>query len=539
MIFLHDDLCSFRRTCLVLVGTLIFFTLSSIVKPAAPVDQRPNILIILADDLGWSDISPYGGEIVTPNLHELADNGLRFTQFHNTSKCFPSRASLLTGLYAQQVGMSESPNSYLKNSVTLAEVLKSAGYSTYMVGKHHGLENPFERGFDRYFGLRDGATNHFNPGLPRQGEAVPAQKRPGERMWCIDRDCMRPYTPTSSNFYSTDTYTDKALEYLKTHEDSKTPFFLYISYQAPHDPLQAWPSDIAKYKGHYKDTGYENTAKARYERQKKLGLINHTFILPEPDYQPWKTLSSSDRLIEGQKMAVYAAMVDRMDYNIGRVVSELKSKDQLENTLILFASDNGASAEVVEIGNGEIGAIDRWTSLGRNWASVSNTPFRYFKNHSYQGGINTPLIAHWPNVIFDGGGVTEYVGHFIDIMATVVDISNADYPQKFNDQHIPKYEGNSLLSVFTGEKEKRIGPLFWEWRTGKAIRVGNWKLVSSASEDLNKDGEWELYDMLVDKTETTDLALKFPTVVKALVQTYETWWLRVKPKKSLDQNIRR
>ncbi len=534
MILSSHDLCCRRNTHLILIMALIFFSFAPTLKAVARDVQKPNILIILADDLGWSDISPYGGEIATPNLHDLADNGLKFTQFHNTSKCFPSRASLLTGLYAQQVGMSESPNSYLENSITLAEVLKSAGYSTYMVGKHHGLENPFDRGFDRYFGLRDGATNHFNPGLPRQGEAVPAQKRPGERIWCIDEDCLQPYTPTSMNFYSTDTYTDKALEYLRTHKDSETPFFLYISYQAPHDPLQAWPSDIAKYKGRYKDVGYEQTARARYERQKKLGLVNHTFKLPEPEYQPWNSLSSSDRLIEDQKMAVYAAMIDRMDHNIGRVVSELKSKEQLDNTLILFASDNGASAEVVEVGNGDIGAIDRWTSLGRNWASVSNTPFRYYKNHSYQGGINTPLIAHWPDVIFDGGRVTEYVGHFVDIMATVVDISSAHYPQKFNGQKIPTYEGTSLLSVFAGETENRVGPLFWEWRTGKAVRVGNWKLVSSSSEDLRKDGKWELYDMLVDKTETTDLASKFPTIVNELVQAYQTWRLRMRPENGLD-----
>jgi arylsulfatase len=486
--------------------------------------EQPNIVLILADDLGWSDIAPYGGEVQTPNLHLLAMQGLRFTQFHNTSKCGPSRASLLTGLYAQQVGMSTTTEAYLENSVTLAEVLKSAGYRTLMVGKYHGLDNPYDRGFDRYFGLRDGATNHFNPGHQRLGEVAPAQKKPGRRHWCIDSECMQPYTPSTANFYSTDTYTDKALEYLVEYKDEGKPFFLYVSYQAPHDPLQAWPKDIAKYRGQYSEAGYRAVAEKRYNKQKIMGLIDDSYKLPEPIHDNWDHLSPDEKDIEDQKMSVYAAMIDRMDQNIGRLIDQLSESGELDNTLILFASDNGSSAAVVELGDGEIGGMSRWASLGRNWANVSNVPFRYFKGHSYQGGINTPLIVHWPAVISEGGRITGFVGHFIDVMATIVDISSATYPKSYNGRAIPYYEGQSLLPVFRGHDSARAAPLFWEWRTGRAARRGNWKIVSSNSDETGGNGDWELYDMSVDKTEIQNLADEMPHIVEQLDSMYKDWW---------------
>ena len=486
--------------------------------------EQPNIVLILADDLGWSDIAPYGGEVQTPNLHFLAMQGLRFTQFHNTSKCGPSRASLLTGLYAQQVGMSTTTEAYLENSVTLAEVLRSAGYRTLMVGKYHGLDNPYDRGFDRYFGLRDGATNHFNPGHQRPGEVAPAQKKPGRRHWCIDSECMQPYTPPNADFYSTDTYTDKALEYLVEYKGERKPFFLYVSYQAPHDPLQAWPKDIAKYRGQYNEAGYRAIPRKRYERQKMMGLIDDSYKLPEPIHDNWDHLSPNEKDIEDQKMAVYAAMIDRMDQNIGRLIEQLSESGELENTLILFASDNGSSAAVVDLGDGEIGGMSRWVSLGRSWANVSNTPFRYFKGHSYQGGINTPLIVHWPAVINEGGRITGFVGHFIDVMATIVDISSATYPKSYNGRAIPDYEGQSLLPVFQGHDSARATPLFWEWRTGRAARSGDWKIVSSNSDETGGNGDWELYDMSVDKTETQNLADEMPHIIEQLDSMYKDWW---------------
>jgi arylsulfatase len=484
--------------------------------------QKPNIVVILADDLGWSDIAPYGGEIQTPNLQRLASNGLRFTQFHNASKCHTSRASLLTGLYAQQVGMSKS-KAYLQNSVTLAEVLKSAGYRTLMVGKHHGLDNPYDRGFDRYFGLRDGATNHFNPGYRRPDEPAPAQKRPGQRNWCIGSKCLQPYTPVNTMFYSTDAYTDKALEYLVEYNDESKPFFLYLSYQAPHDPLQAWPEDIAKYRGRYKEAGYRATIQKRYKSQAAIGLIDDSYQLSKPTHNDWNRLSPEEQDIEDQKMAVYAAMIDRMDQNIGRLLQQLTKSGKLDNTVIFFASDNGSSAEVVELGEGAIGAINRWTSLGPSWANVSNTPFRYFKGHSYQGGIVTPLIVYWPRVITDGGGISDFVGHFIDIMPTVLDIAETTYPKFQNDQVIPAYQGQSLVPIFRGIDLDRASPLFWDYRLGKALRSGNWKIVASSAEGIGGDGRWELYDMSVDKTETNNLADAMPHLVTELAALYDAW----------------
>ena len=354
--------------------------------------QKPNIVLILADDLGWSDIGCYGSEIETPNLDRLAENGIRFTQIYNTSKCFPSRAALLTGLYAQQVGYDQDWQGPIRNGVTLGEVLQAAGYRTLWSGKHHGIENPIDRGFDRYFGLRDGAANHFNPGLQREGEVKPAQKRP-DRVWIIDSAQFQPYTPPNSDFYTTDEFTNRALGWLDQYKDDSQPFFLYLSYTAPHDPLMAWPQDIKKYRGKYMD-GYQGTRVKRYAKQKEMGLLDNTYLLSDSDYQGWEQLSGAEQDQEDLKMAVYAAMIDRLDQNIGRIIDKIKEQKKLMNTLIIFLSDNGASAEVVNIeGVGEIGTLGRWTSLGSSWANVSNTPFRYYKNYSYEGGINTPMIV--------------------------------------------------------------------------------------------------------------------------------------------------
>jgi arylsulfatase A-like enzyme len=325
-----------RIRCLGVVGALAM--LAGCAGEVVPVDERPNVILILADDLGWSDISPYGAEIATPNLQRLADGGARFTNFHNTAKCFPSRATLLTGLYAQQVGM-DKKHGPIRNGVTLGEVLRPAGYRTYWSGKHHGTENPHTRGFDRYFGLRDGACNFFNPGEQRPGEGKPAQKRP-DRMFCIDTECYQPYTPPA-DFYTTDAFTDYALEWMEEDKDDERPFFLYLAYNAPHDPLQAWPEDIAKYKDRYKD-GYAAIRRERYERQKELGIIDGRFPLSEATHRDWDSLSEEERESEALTMAVYAAMIDRLDQNIGRVLAKLEELGEAENTIVMFASDNGA-----------------------------------------------------------------------------------------------------------------------------------------------------------------------------------------------------
>ncbi len=487
------------------------------------VPYRPNILMILADDLGWSDLGCYGGEIETPNLDRLAKNGVRFTQFHNTAKCFPSRACLLTGLYAQQCGMDKKPGEF-RNSATLGDVLRSAGYRTLASGKHHSTRNLFDMGFDRYFGLRDGACNYFNPGEQRPGEPVPGDKHPPggkKRVWCIDDKTFIPYTPKEKDFYTTDYFTKYALNYLEEYRYEDNPFFLYLAYNAPHDPLQAWPGDIKKYENRYND-GWERLREERYRRQQEIGIVDGNMPLSIPMYRNWSDLSKAERKTESRKMAVYAAMIDRMDQNIGKVLSKLEKLGKLDNTLILFASDNGCSAEmpIPKNSRGEIGSMSCWSSLGRNWANASNTPYRYFKNDSYEGGICTPFIAYWPKVIKNGSRITDYNGHFIDIMATIVDITGAEYPRELRGESIVPYEGESLLPVFKGKELPRKKPLFWHWRRGKAVMKENWKLVS-----MKKDGQdnWKLYNMEKDKTETTDLSAKYPELVSELKSLHDEW----------------
>ena len=492
-------------------------------KPwAAPADKRPNIVLILADDMGWSDLGSYGGEVDTPNLDGLAENGLRFTQFHNTAKCFPSRACLLTGVYAQQCGMDQR-HSHIRNAITLGEGLRAAGYRTLAAGKHHGLENLVDRGFDRYFGLRDGACNYFNPGFQRPGEGKPAQKQYGKRTWCIDDETLVPYTPEDPDFYTTDAFTDYALQYLDDYADEDKPFFLYLAYTAPHDPLMAWPRDIEKYENAYVE-GYEAIRQKRIENQKRLRLFDDRYPVSDPQHTAWDDLSEERRAEEARKMAVYAAMIDSMDQNIGRVLDKLRRQGRLDNTLVLFASDNGCSAEVVRLPDqtGPIGSMTRWTSLGGDWANVSNTPYRYFKNYSHQGGICTPFIAFWPAGLQGAKGRIDHsVAHFIDIMPTLLELAGGEYPATYNDQPITPVEGESLAPILRDEPFRRRRPLFWQWSRGKAVRDGKWKLVQWGQ-------EWELYDMDADRTETNNVAAEHPDVVERLAGLHDGWVERCK-----------
>jgi arylsulfatase A-like enzyme len=484
--------------------------------------SRPNIILICADDLGWSDIGCYGSEVQTPNLDKLGEGGMRFTKFHNTAKCFPSRACLLTGVYAQQNGYDKNFKEPLSNAVTLGEVLRTAGYRTLWSGKHHGVENPVTRGFDRYYGLKDGACNYFNPGDQRPGEGAPARKgKPGNktvRSWCIDSVMYNPYTPEEKDFYTTDYFTNYALNWLDEYKNEEKPFFLYLAYTAPHDPLMAWPEDIARYKGKYND-GYERIRLARYKKQLEMGLIDENYGLTESTYKNWNELEDSVRIEEIQKMEVYAAMIDRMDQNIGKILAKLKEVGKDENTLILFVSDNGASAEMVRIDDdyGEIGTMTRWTSLGEDWANVGNTPFRYFKNYSYEGGINTPLIAYWPNKI-KPETFSTFPGHFIDFMATFVDLTDAEYPDEFNSQQIIPMQGESLMPAFLGKNIQREKPIFWEWQNGQAAYHNNFKIVKHG---LNKP--FELYNLSVDPTETNNLATENPEKTQELEKLFLVW----------------
>ena len=485
-----------------------------------PKKEKPNIVLILADDLGWSDIGCYGSEVETPNLDWLAANGVRFTQMYNTAKCNPSRASLLTGLYAQQVGYGATYQQPLINGITLGELLKSSGYRTLWSGKHHGFDHPMDRGFDRYYGLKEGASNHFNPGQRRAGEAQPAQKRP-DRPFYEDRKLFQPYTPPS-DFYTTDYFTKYVLAWLDEYQSDPQPFFLYLAYTAPHDPLMAWPEDIEKYKGKYSE-GYEVIRQRRFEKQKKLGLIPKDASITASTHVAWSSLSDSLKQVEEQKMEVYAAMIDRMDQKIGEIIQKLRDQGKLDNTVFIFLSDNGASAEMVDIpGDGKIGTVGHWTSLGADWANVGNTPLRYYKNYSHEGGIKTPMIISWPKGLNNQNPILDFPAHLIDIMPTLGDLSGAKYPTEYGGKTILPMEGQSLLPAITGEIQNRTQPLFWEWSVGGAVRLGDWKLVR-----FGKNPEWELYHLESDPFEIENLANSYPEKVRELAQLFDQWKTKV------------
>jgi arylsulfatase len=479
---------------------------------ASAADERPNVLIILVDDMGFSDIGCFGGEIETPHLDALAREGARFTQAYDTSKCFPSRACLLTGAYAQQVGMHSAPGEIV-GGVTFGEVLRAAGYRTYWSGKHHGAENPVTRGFDRYYGLRDGACNHFNPGARRTGEPVPAQKR-ANRAWCIDAETLTPYTPPAG-FYSTDAFTDAALGFLDDARDDERPFLLYLAYTAPHDPLMAWPADIEAQRGRY-DAGWAELRARRFARQKELGLFASEVELPPAEFGDWAALSEAARAEEVRRMEVYAAMVACVDRNVGRVLARLAALGELEDTLVIFASDNGGSAEEVELGAGELGSATRWASVGGRWANVSNTPFRRFKNWSLEGGICTPLIVRWPGHVRVPGGFVRAPVHFVDVMPTLVEACGATYPAERAGAPVVPLPGESLVPLLAGVERPRAAPLYFHWGRGRALRDGRWKLVRHAD-------AWELYDLEVDRTELCDLAGEKPERLRSMIAQWEAW----------------
>lgn len=514
-----------RRRFLQLAGlSAASLTSSGLIAKAAPAPPRPNIVMILADDMGFSDLGCFGSEVPTPALDALATGGMRFTAIHNTAKCFPSRACLLTGVYAQQCGMARSFKK-ITNAVTLGEVLRPAGYRTLASGKHHSAESLFDRGFDHYWGLRDGCCNYFNPGLQRKGEPVPSQKR--KRTWCDDAKVSTPFTPADPNFYTTDAFTDKAIGWLKQYKNETKPFFLYLAYTAPHDPLMAPAADIAKYKGKY-DDGYAPIRAARWKKQQALGLFDATKCkLSKPEHRDWKSLSAKERKLESQRMEVYAAMIDRMDRNIGKLVKTLRDQGKLDNTLILFAADNGASPEVPRPRQNNraapIGSMARWESLHRDWANVCDTPFRKYKSSSYEGGICTPMIAYWPKGI-PAGKINRTTGHFVDILPTLAELAGASYPKTHNGQCVTPLQGTSLVPCFAGDALKRTAPLFFQWAAGRAVIDGQWKLVTHSK----GDSKWELYDLTADRTETTNLASAHPARVKKLREAWTVWYAACK-----------
>ncbi len=483
---------------------------------AAAAPRRPNIVVIMADDLGFSDIGCYGSEIATPNLDRLARGGLRFTQFYNTARCCPTRASLLTGLYPHQAGVGHmvanrgipAYQGYLNDRcVTLAEVLRSAGYRTAMSGKWHVGEDrphwPTDRGFEKYFGLISGGTNYW-------------RLDPGRKMALDDQ----PWTPPAEGFYITDAITDYAVKFIAQLGRGPEPFFLYVAYTAPHWPLHAHPSDIEKYRGKYMK-GWDQLRKERHARMIEMGIVDKRWPLtPRDERAPaWETVE--DRQARDLAMAVYAAQIDRMDQGIGRILAQIRQIGAEQNTLVMFLSDNGGCAEQVDRGIKGVppGPPDSFLSYGLPWANASNTPFRLYKHWVHEGGIATPCIVYCPSLVPQRGKLTHQVAHVIDIMPTCVELAGARYPEMHNGRPIHPMEGRSLTATFKAAA-LQSRKLFWEHEGNRAMRDGKWKLVSRFP------NAWELYDLEADRTELRDLAADMPERVARMVQEYEAWAAR-------------
>lgn len=496
-------------------------------SPAAAGTRRPpNVLLILADDMGYSDLGSYGSEIRTPNLDRLAKNGLRFTQFYNAARCCPTRASLLTGLYPHQAGVGHMlgnwrPPAYTNGlndrCVTVADLLREAGYRTYQVGKWHvggmgaragGGNFPLDRGFDRFYGTAGGG-NYFAP-----------------RPLFLDRKPVQP----GEGYYLTDALSDQAVRFLQEHgrDHAAQPFFLHLCYTAPHFPLHARPEDIARYRGKYRD-GWDAVRQRRFARQKELGIVDRRWKLSprDPVAQPWS--ETKDREEWDLRMAVHAAMVDCMDQGIGRVMEAVRKLGAEENTLVLFLSDNGASAEYLDSWpnparghrpGAETGSRESHRCIEVGWANAANTPFREHKMWAHEGGIATPLIAHWPKGIRGANRLTRSVGHVVDLMPTLLDVAGARYPATFQGRKLTPLEGRSLAPAFL-RNELPPRTLAWEHEGNRAIRRGDWKLVATYR------GPWQLYDLKKDRTETVNLAARHPEKVRELANLWQQWADRV------------
>lgn len=520
--------------------------------------KRPNILVILADDLGYSDIGCYGGEVKTPNLDRLAENGVRFTHFYNTSRSCPTRASLLTGLYPHQAGVGRMTfddnkpgyrGTMTHNGVTIAEVLKENNYNTAWVGKWHVAETPLRpdqrqwlahqvkhdefapkenypinRGFQDCYGTIYGVVDYFDPFSLIHGED--------------------PVESVPDDYYSTIALSDTAVAYVNKYAKSEKPFFMYLAYHSPHWPLHALPEDIKKYENRYK-CGWQKIREERYARQKAMKLFGDcdNFLSDRQFNDSWE--NNPDKEWDAYAMAVHAAMIDRMDQGIGKVLNALEKNGQLDNTLILFMSDNGCSNEdcqhysegendrpaetrdgrkIIYPREKEIlpGPETTYASVGAKWANVANTPFRFWKAKTYEGGICTPMIAHWPNGIkLEKGSINNSYCHVIDIMATCLDLSGAKYPKKYNGFDIQPYMGVSMKPIFEKGKLSNKRDLCFEHFNEKAlIDCDGWKIVQTAN---SKNNKWELYNLNIDRSEKTNLADKYPERVNNMIIRYIKW----------------
>ncbi len=495
--------------------------------------ERPNVLVILADDLGFSDLGCYGGEIETPNLDRLANGGLRFTQFYNTARCWPTRAALLTGYYAQQVRRDTIPGITSGGrgkrpawGRLLPEVLKPHGYRSYHSGKWHLDGMPLDSGFDRSYYLRD-QGRFFNPKVHYEDDRKLPPIRPG------------------TGYYATTAIADHAIRCLREHAEryAERPFFHYLAFTAPHFPLHALPEDIARYRQRYRK-GWDAIRAERWQRIRSMGIVTADLSAVErdvgPPYHfpqalealgaaevnrplPWSQLTEGQREFQAAKMAIHAAMIDRMDREIGRVLDQLRQMGALDDTLLLFLSDNGASAEIMVRGDGHDraaapGSAATYLCLGPGWSTTSNTPLRRHKTWVHEGGTATPLIVHWPNGISARGELRHNTGHVIDIVPTILEAAGGRRFSTWGGKPVPPPPGKSLLPAFKRDHSVAHDDLWWLHEGNRAIRVGDWKLVAA------KDEPWELYDLGTDRAETKNLAAEYPEKVRNLQRT---WMLRM------------
>jgi arylsulfatase A-like enzyme len=496
--------------------------LSSVLSCAAQ-EEKPNIIFILADDLGYSDVGCYGGEIATPHLDSLAKDGLRFTQFYNTGRCWPSRAALLTGYYAQQINRDRLPDSKDPTNGNrppwarlLPDFLQPAGYRSYHSGKWHIDGKVLPGGFHRSLNL-DKQGNYFSGA----GNLIDDKPAPS----------------TDPAYYSTTAIADHAIGCLKDHASRHAgkPFFHFITFTAPHFPLHAPPQDIAKYRDRYL-TGWDKLREERFQRQQAMGLVHTTLSAIEPDLGPpyafpdairalgageinrplpWAGLTGEQRRFQATKMAIHAAMIDRMDQEIGRILAQLKAMNALDNTLLCFASDNGASAEIMIRGGGHEasqapGSAGTYLCLGPGFSSAANTPFRRHKVWMHEGGISTPFIVHWPKGIRDKGALRHTPGHFIDFVPTVLELAGIQKPAKWNGEDIPQAPGTSLVPAFKNDSAQPPRRLWWLHEGHRAMRIGGWKLVAAKGEP------WQLHDLTKDRAEQRDLIGENPAKAREL-----------------------
>jgi arylsulfatase A-like enzyme len=491
--------------------------------------KQPNIIVILADDLGFSDIGAFGSEIKTPNLNKLAKNGLIIKQFYNAGRCCPSRASLLTGLYPHQTGIGDmvqdkgfpAYQGYLnEHCITIGQALKQAGYNTIVSGKWHvGLVPSawaVNRGFDDSFTLQNNGSSYFNSEpLYNDGRKVTFMKG--------DKEIIR----TDSSTYLTQEITNFAISCLEKQRNQQQPFFLYVAYNAPHWPIQALPEDIAKYKGKYLE-GWDKLRISRFKKLKEQGIIDKNWDLSNrfekvPD---WEKLSTEEKDKWDTRMAIYAAMIDRMDAGIGEILQKVKSLGEEDNTIVLFLSDNGGSADDVKNWNyvtqkngtpGSVASIDSYESP---WGNVSNTPFQLFKKNTHEGGIASPFIAYYPKHI-KAGTVSNRVSHLIDIFPTFLEYAGFQYPDSFQGKKLTPLEGISLKKEFEEQQSDAHEALFWEHEGSKAVRKGQWKAVAENNQP------WELYNLATDRTETKNVAKSEPKLLQNLIELHKQWSVKV------------